>query len=241
MRVLGKGESNPKQAKELNGYDALVFNLSMAASDMAVPGKSVCGCESPACRKFCLNVTGRGPMSRTMEARERKARRVWEDRAGLIADVIHDLHLVERQAIAKGMAAVVRLNAFSDLPWENWIDMADFPTIQFYDYTKNPRRYHRFLDGKMPANYHLTFSRSEINGGEVKQILRRGGNVAVIFDREIPDIWGGRLVIDGTTHDFRFKDSTGVVVGLLFKEAKTHKGAGAESRAACVASGFIAA
>jgi hypothetical protein len=239
MLVLSIGESNPKQAKELDGYDALVFNLSLAASDSAVEGKTVCTHASKICRRFCLHLTGRGAMA--FESRAKKTRRVWDDRDGLIADVVHDLHLVERQAANKGKSAVVRLNAFSDLPWENWINMADFPTIQFYDYTKNPRRYHRFLDGRMPSNYHLTFSRSEINGADVKQMLRRGGNVAVVFNRELPATWHGVDVIDGTTHDFRFMDSAGVVVGLLFKEAKTHRGAGAESRAACISSGFIAA
>jgi hypothetical protein len=227
-------------AKTLSGYYPIVFNLSLAASDMAVPGKSVCGCESPACREFCLNVTGRGPMSQPTRAA--KTRRLWADRRGFIADVEADLRAAVRLGIKRGQPVVVRLNAFSDLPWENWIKMlADFPTIQFYDYTKNPRRYHRFLDGKFPANYHLTFSRSETNGGEVTQILRRRGNVAVVFNKTLPARWGGRNVIDGTAHDFRFKDPTGVVVGLIFKEAKTHKGAGAESRAACQANGFIAA
>ena len=237
MRLLSKGESNSKQAKTLPGYNPLVFNLSLAASDSAVAGRTVCGHESPACREFCLHLTGMGSM--VFDSRVAKTRRLWNDRASFIADVTADLRSAERQGVKKSRPVVVRLDAFSDLPWENWVDMSDFK-IQFYDYTKNPRRMHRFLDGKMPANYHLTFSRSEINDSEVKQVLRRGGNVAVVFDRSIPSRWGGRDVIDGTKHDFRYLDPTGVVVGLKFKEAKTHKGAGAQSRAACISNGFIA-
>ena len=48
--------------------------------------------------------------------------------------------------------------------------------------------------------------------------LDAGHNVAVVFDCKksdpLPETWQGVPVIDGRTHDFRFTDPAGVVVGL---------------------------
>ena len=50
--------------------------------------------------------------------------------------------------------------------------MAAFPSLQFVDYTKNAKRFDRAL----PANYHLTFSRSETNEVDALRLLDRGVN-----------------------------------------------------------------
>ena len=78
-----------------------------------------------------------------------------------------------------------------------------------------------FLDGKLAANYHLTFSRSETTKDEqVKSILKRGGNVAVVYADELP-VWDFNAeVINGDTDDLRFKDPLGKIVGLTYKRAK---------------------
>jgi hypothetical protein len=94
-----------------------------------------------------------------------------------------------------------------------------FPFVRFNDYTKNHIRMRRFLDGKMPSNYHLTFSRSEANAWEVQDIITRGGNVAVVFDHR-PETWRGVPVIDGDAHDLRCTDPAGVIVGLTPKGRK---------------------
>lgn len=125
-----------------------------------------------------------------------------------------------------------------------------FSGIQFYDYTKSIRRMLRFCaaqnarknsdskkqnaqwidaDGALrigafwPANYHLTFSRSETNDPECLTVLKNGGNVAVVFygppnDRKSkPESWNGFPVIDGDVSDVRFGDPMGCVVGLTAK------------------------
>jgi len=94
-----------------------------------------------------------------------------------------------------------------------------FPTVQFYDYTKNHFRFNSVL----PANYHLTFSRSEANEEQVERILARGYNVAVVFD-ELPENYKGYTVINGDLSDLRFEDQKNVVVGLKYKKM-TGKGA----------------
>jgi hypothetical protein len=93
--------------------------------------------------------------------------------------------------------------------------MEHFPNVQFYDYTKWPSH----LRQDLPANYHLTFSRSELTTSEdIKREIDAGRNVAVVFDA-VPDTWEGLPVIDGDANDLRFLDPTGVIVGLKAKGA----------------------
>jgi hypothetical protein len=75
-----------------------------------------------------------------------------------------------------------------------------------------------FLDGKLPSNYSLTFSRSETNETQCLEVLKRGGNVAVVFrSKTLPTHWNGFKVINGDENDLRFLDPKGVVVGLTAK------------------------
>ncbi len=87
--------------------------------------------------------------------------------------------------------------------------MADqFSDVQFYDYTKIVKTFDRVL----PANYHLTFSRSESNQAEVLKVLANGGNVAVVFNN-LPETYLGYKVISGDETDLRFLDEKNVIVG----------------------------
>jgi hypothetical protein len=74
-----------------------------------------------------------------------------------------------------------------------------------------------YLNGKMPANYHLTFSRKENNQAMVELIAKMGGNVAVVFADKLPATYLGKPVIDGDETDLRFLDGKGVIVGLKAK------------------------
>ncbi len=109
------------------------------------------------------------------------------------------------------------MNLTSDLPWENMV-VKHFPDLQFYDYTKHLKRFVRFLEGKFPSNYHLTYSRSEeTTDAMVIALCKSGGNVAVVFRNHLPDKWLGLEVIDGDDSDLRFQDGKGKIVGLLEK------------------------
>jgi len=91
-----------------------------------------------------------------------------------------------------------------------------FPTVQFYDYTKNVKW--AFKD--VPPNYHLTFSYSGTDEYKPlidKVIQETSHNVAVVFKDTLPATFMGRRVIDGDVNDFRFDDDIGVIVGLKAK------------------------
>ena len=86
------------------------------------------------------------------------------------------------------------------------------PDVQFYDYSKVLN----YLDhGK--KNYHVTFSDSGTNDQDQLAAIAKGANVAVVFKDKLPSTWMSRKVIDGDAHDLRFKDPSGVVVGLVAK------------------------
>jgi len=121
------------------------------------------------------------------------------------------------QAPRASYAGFVRLNVFSDIPWE-----LVFPELfgnvqgQFFDYTKVPYR-------KTPSNYDLTFSYSGRNYEDMTNELRRGHRVAVVFltkPNALPSTFLGFPVVDGTLNDARPLDPAPVIVGLVYKIAK---------------------
>ena len=117
-----------------------------------------------------------------------------------------------------------RLNGTSDLRWEDYKlegqnIFESFQDLQFYDYTKHLDRAVAFANGKLPSNYHLTFSKSEnTSDATVRDLLKRGVNVAVVYWKELPqEDFGGFEVINGDETDLRFADPIGKVVGLKYK------------------------
>lgn len=212
-------EAQPKLEKgELLGY--LSFGLHFAPSDIS--GYQVCASSSEGCRDACLYTSGHGRFTRTQEARIRKTIRFFAQRAEFMELLIKNVKSAIKRAVKLNMVPCFRLNLTSDVRWETvavfvdgqWHDniMTAFPTVQFYDYTKHTNR------RNIPANYHLTFSRSEENDDKVQEMFDAGYNVAIVFDtpknKPLPTEYMGRPVIDGRTHDLRFIDPKGVWVGL---------------------------
>jgi len=117
----------------------------------------------------------------------------------------------------KGIQPVVRLNGTSDYHFRKIIE--DYPTIQFYDYTKVYNR----VAKDWPNNYHLTLSYSEANDTYRDKVVEYantyGANLAVVFrdKNNIPDTFLGRKVINGDADDLRFLDPDNVVVALYAK------------------------
>jgi hypothetical protein len=115
-----------------------------------------------------------------------------------------------------------RLNVLSDLPWELiYPELFErFGASQFYDYTKVENR-------RVPPNYDLTFSFSGTNWKQCEREIERGLRVAVVFfarrakEYPLPERFQGYEVIDGTTHDFRFTDPGGIIVGLRYLTPNT--------------------
>jgi hypothetical protein len=155
------------------------------------------------------------------KARLERTKLLKSDRLRFLSLLFDDLLVLQCEAEKQGVPLAIRLNTFSDLSWLPVIKR--FPDIQFFDYTKEKERYRRFLQGDLPPNYYLTFSASEIDRDHtLKGYLSQGGTVAVVFKlwREfgsLPKRYLGSPVIDGDTHDLRYTDPKGSIIGLRNK------------------------
>lgn len=226
MKTLLSIDTNAKTIKgQGKGFLTGILYLAPVKESGAI---NVCPHASKGCAAACLFTAGRGAFDNVRNARIAKTLAFVRDRAQFMATLADDVAKLIRKAEKTGMTPCVRLNGTSDLPWENIPCMHGtetfknimeaFPSIQFYDYTKNPNRIAAYLAGEMPSNYHLTFSRSEDNGAIALSILKSGGNVAMVFSSAtLPESFQGSPVVNGDETDLRFLDPRGCVVGLKAK------------------------
>ena len=211
MKLLSATNTKIKKGEKL-GWKTL--GLSLAPANLS--GKQLCPHRSQGCELACLNTSGMGVFSNVQEARIKKSKFLIEQRDTFLSSLNKELTNAQKTAKRKNGKLASRLNVYSDLPWQNLIEMEKFPDVQFYDYTPNPKRMIQYLQGELPQNYHLTFSRKENNQAMVELIANMGGNVAVVFD-QLPETYLGKPVIDGDETDLRFLDPKGVIVGLKAK------------------------
>lgn len=220
--------TNPKTIKS-ETVEVATWILHLAPAFLS--GVNVCLWASAGCIAACLNTAGHGGMmreftagvdvrslARTQYARIRRTVWLLLDKPAFLARLRKDIERCVRRADKLGKLPAFRLNGTSDLDWLDII--REYPNVQFYDYTKSVERIRAFTSGKLPANYHLTYSRSEDTDiCTIRDITWSGGNVAVVFADKLPNRWHGIRVINGDAHDARFLDPRGVIVGLVAKGA----------------------
>jgi hypothetical protein len=216
MKSLLSIDTNAKTVKgQKRGFMTGILYLAPSTVSGVI---NVCPNSSPACGIDCLYWAGRGAFNSVQKARTAKTIFYVKDRESFLATLKENVTSVIRKAKSKRMYPVIRLNGTSDIGWERYTVIQAFKTTRFYDYTKSFARMLAFLDGKLPSNYSLTFSRSETNEVQCLEVLSRGGNVAVVFrSKVLPSHWNGYPVINGDENDLRFLDPKGVVVGLTAK------------------------
>ena len=219
VKLLGAGDTNAKMSKsDKSGKGYLTYGLSLAPGN--VSGYEVCPSRSPGCSAACLYTAGHGQMTSVQRARTAKTIMFFEQRKAFLAMLERDLDAAHKKATKENKTLAIRLNVLSDIPWESIAPklLSKYTDVQKYDYTKSFKRMKKFCAGGFPPNYHLTFSRSECNDKESLEVLKMGGNVAVVFDnKDIPKEWNGFKVVNGDETDLRFLDEKGVVVGLFAK------------------------
>ena len=221
MKSLLSIDTNAKTVKgQSKGYRTGILYLAPASVSGVI---NVCVYASDGCRNKCLYTAGRGAFTNVQKARIAKTRFYVADKPLFIQTLKSNVSKLVAKCIKENATPTVRLDGTSDIGWERHGVIQAFKDVQFYDYTKNYIRMIGFLLGKLPSNYHLTFSRSEINDDLCLDVLQRGGNVAVVFrSKVLPTHWNGFPVINGDENDLRFLDPKGVVVGLTAKgKAKT--------------------
>jgi hypothetical protein len=228
MKLLSIG--NPKVLKGMKqGYMTYILHLAPAN----LSGYETCPKRTAGCTAACLNTAGRGGMFKKGEntniiqqARIRKTKMFFENRAQFMADLVKDIELSIKQSEKKGLIPVFRLNGTSDLSFEKYEVIRNgrlyrnifsaFADNIFYDYTK-------VLGRKVAdiSNYSLTFSAADGNDADVVKAIAQGYNIATVFGIKktlpMPDTYMGLPVFNGDESDLRFLDPKGVVVGLYAK------------------------
>jgi len=214
MKLLNSGNTKTIKGEKL-GYKT--FGIHLAPSKLS--GHNVCLWASKGCAMACLNTAGRGAMSNVQKARINKTKFFFQDKGGFMKQLVKEMTAAIKSAAKAGLTPCFRLNLTSDIPWEgvkyegkNVFE--HFPNHQFYDYSKGKTR---FVKNKI-SNYHLTYSRSEeMEIEEIKELVSKEHNVAVVFRGKLPKTWEGMQVVDGDDTDLRFLDPKGVIVGLVEK------------------------
>jgi len=230
--LLGRIDANPKLAKNAK-QNALSVPMHLAPFDLS--GFQVCASATSGCASACLHSAGNPAyMAQKEKSRIARTKLYFANRSLFIEMLRREIKLHIARAGKLGMQPAIRLNATSDIRWENVLYhlgdrqaqtlFTEFPNVQFYDYTKHANR------RNIPKNYHLTFSLAENNHAQALQAFRNGMNIAVVFDakrgHDLPQV--GHLmadgddgvmakIIDGDATDYRPGDEPGVFVGLRAK------------------------
>ena len=219
MTLLSFAEGNAKLSKSDSGGKYASAIMYLAPHKMS--GHNMCPFASPGCIDSCLFTSGHGAFNSVINARLARTKFFLSDRRSFITQLKKEItsHVVKSKKA--GRIPCIRLNGTSDIAWEviEPSIFTDFSSIQFYDYTKIPARMVRWCEGKLPKNYHLTFSRSENNDAVCEEILHMGGSVAVVFAKkgELPSKFYNRKVVNGDETDLRFLDPRGKIIGLYAK------------------------
>ncbi len=163
------------------------------------------GCERP-----CLNISGRAEAFADILAWRLRKTLMFTQHTEAYLDLFeNDVRRVIRAAERKNMVPAIRANGTSDVQWEKYGLPQLFPDTTFYDYTKIGGR-------KVPDNYDLTLSYSEVSEAYVKYFAKHAENMrwAVVFGGGFPKEFKGRRVVRGDDNDLRFLDDQDVVVAL---------------------------
>lgn len=225
VAYLGNINKSAKLAK--NGKINHQYTYGIYLAPASTSGYNVCSHSTPECRIGCLATSGRAGMeikagkTKTQNSRANKTRLFFEHQEFFMTWLIAEIEKYQEKANNDGYDFSARLNCTSDINWQkvmingkNIFEL--FPMVQFYDYTKNPKKFEN-----IPSNYHLTFSYTGRNWQVCEALLQQGHNIAMVFDakneNELPTSFRGYKVVNGDLTDYRVADGKGIIVGLKFK------------------------
>lgn len=221
MNYLNVG-ANPKTIKGDILGEYLTGILYLAPEKTS--GYQVCPSSTPGCRASCLFTAGRGKMRNVEAARIRKTRELFESPDAFLNDLNRDINSLINKAKRLGVAPCIRLNGTSDVYWPSKFPslFTDYPDVIYYNYTKEEKIMRKFMDGKCPPNYYLTFSRSELNWSFCETVLKNNFTVEVVSTLSCPDTYKGYDVFNADETDLRFLDPPGQI-GWLTAKGKAKK------------------
>jgi len=150
-------------------YDRAKETIEQARPDFGVAtvrlpprGSTVCASATKQCKESCLVFSGRNVRDYATIKKLALTTSLFHEPLAFARVLYAAIQHWQRKCECDEATAYLRLNVYSDIPWELLIpDMFQhFHTVQFYDYTKVSRRMN-MVGGKYPIpNYDLTFSYS---------------------------------------------------------------------------------
>jgi len=216
MKLLARN-GNTKVDKTMKATDNSVFaQLSLMPTNELCPASKAAGCF-----EACLKSAGLASVYTSVnKARQAKTDYWVNDRDGFIVQLKKELATLAKYCSKHNKQGIVRLNVLSDIAWEDYNIPQEFPTLQFYDYTKRANR----LSKELPANYHLMFSYSARKqyAKQVDIAAPSNAPIAVVFSGKFPKTFLNRPVIDGDVSDWVNVNAGRVVVALKAKGQAKH-------------------
>lgn len=209
---------NVYKIRKSNEYDVGYRTAIMYLAPEKTSGiGNVCNWASPGCTGCCLFTAGRGAMNSVQQSRIRRTKFWYGDRQGFLKQLNLEIERFIKKCAKLDQIATFRLNGTSDLRIHKFLDFSQYPDCQFYDYTKDTTKMYDFMEGKLPENYHLTYSRSELNEAEALLLKRQKANVAVVFHPYIPERYKRFSTFSADAHDLRFLDPPKGIAALTAK------------------------
>ena len=216
VKLLSKSSIKTLKGEKF-GYETYILYMSPFTNNSK--GINICPHATSGCASVCLFGSGNARFKIVTRGRRNKTEWFLSNREEFLLKIDKEISSIIRNHKNENKLAF-RLNGTSDLPYEKFKVRDNknifelYPNVQFYDYTKNPIR----MLKELPSNYHLTFSMSETNFDDSIMMLKLGKNVAMVFEKELPETFNGFKVINGDESDLTFTYESGVIVGLKYKK-----------------------
>ena len=192
------------------------------------PNKDLCKF-SDHCFNTCLKTSGRLPMSK--QAMINRTKLLYQDNETFMSNLALELLKAKKSANKKGKFLAYRFNGTSDrfeelkvmLDYNDTVEMSYRLFDKAYDYTKD---FLRVLEYQGYKGYDLTFSFDGHNVNESKYLLdNKIANVSIVLTTKRNELLpkeytlGGKVypVKDGDSHDLRFLEDKGYLIGLRAK------------------------
>lgn len=171
------------------------------------------------CHDVCVLTSGKGELPVVQRSRAAKTALLYRAPEAFAILLSLEIRAAARKSARDGFRWGIRLNAASDIPWEQaapWVlDMVIHLGGTVYDYTKSWGRQDR-------QGYTLVRSiDSRQSDDRIRETVLSGRNVAVVLPIKkgtpVPPTWLGLPAVDGDVSDDRSADPSGVVVVLRAK------------------------
>ena len=204
----------PDANTKLNKSAIPNYGLSLAPANLSE--HNPCRYATPQCIEVCVAFAGKGELAQVQRGRIWKTQFLTAFPAEFVTLLAWETH---KASVKHNSNMTMRLNVFSDIPWERiipwYFEWAS--DVRFYDYTKWPAH----TRGVQPSNYDLTYSVSERwSEYQMQYMLDKGHRIAVVVPRgQESDIteWRGYPCVNGDTGDLRWLDPSPAIVLLKAK------------------------